>query len=81
MSAVDDDLDPSDVGLPHSVGLAVGVGDVVTEGNSLAADRAFCHDLHLRLCYEIDHFANQQPILYHKGNRYARGILIFFRFC
>ena len=42
-SPVDVSLDLADIGLPHSVGLAVGVGDVVTEGHALSAYTAFCH--------------------------------------
>ena len=33
----------SDVGLPGSVGLAVRVGNVMTEGHALAADTALSH--------------------------------------
>ena len=41
--SVHDSLDLSDVGLPGSAGPAVGVGYVVSEGNSLSAYTAFCH--------------------------------------
>lgn len=41
--AVDNCLDLTDVGLPGSVGFAVRVRDVVTEGNAFAANAAFCH--------------------------------------
>ena len=41
--AVYNSLNASDVGLPHSVGLAVGVGNILTESYAFAADRAFCH--------------------------------------
>ena len=40
---VNDCLHLADVGLPSSVGLAVGVGYVVTEGHALAANAAICH--------------------------------------
>jgi hypothetical protein len=43
MGAVDDSLDFSDIGLPSSVGLAVGMGVVVPEGNALTADCALSH--------------------------------------
>ena len=33
----------ANVRLPGSVGLAVGVGHVVTEGNALSANTALCH--------------------------------------
>jgi hypothetical protein len=33
----------TDVGLPGSIGLAVGVGHIVTENYALAANFAFCH--------------------------------------
>ena len=33
----------ADVGLPGSVGLAVRVGYVMTEGHALAANAAICH--------------------------------------
>ena len=36
-------LNLADVGLPGSVGLAVGVGNVVTEGHALAADATLSH--------------------------------------
>ena len=41
--AVEICLDSSDVGLPTSVGLAVGVRNVLTEHNAFVADAAFCH--------------------------------------
>ena len=43
MFAVNDSLDFSDVRLPGSVGFAVGMGVVVPEGHTLAADAALCH--------------------------------------
>ena len=36
-------LNPTDVGLPGSVGLAVGVRHVVSESNALTADTALSH--------------------------------------
>ena len=42
-SAVYNSLNLSDVGLPGSVSLAVGVGYVAAKGNALAADAALCH--------------------------------------
>ena len=41
--SVDHDLDPSDVGLPGSVGFPIGVGHVLTEHNALSANTALCH--------------------------------------
>ena len=43
MSTVNDSLYLSDVRLPGSVGLAVGVRHVVSEGNALTADTALSH--------------------------------------
>jgi len=37
----------ANVGLPGSVGFAVGVGHVVTEGDAFTAYTAFCHFLYL----------------------------------
>lgn len=42
--SVDDSLHTTNVGLPSSVRLTVGVGNVMTECNSLTAYRALCHD-------------------------------------
>ena len=42
-SAADRNLYLADVGLPTSVGLAVGVRNVLTEHNAFVADAAFCH--------------------------------------
>ena len=36
-------LDTADVGLPGTVGFAVGVRNVVSEDNSFSAQAAFCH--------------------------------------
>ena len=41
--AVNNCLNLTNVGLPGSVGLAVGVGNVVTKGNALTAYAANCH--------------------------------------
>ncbi len=46
-SAVNDRLDALDVGLPGSVGTSMGVRNLDTKSNALAADIAFCHSLHL----------------------------------
>ena len=51
--AVLHDADTADVGLPAAVGLAVGVGDVVTEGNALSADCTLCHVGHLQNRFDI----------------------------
>ena len=45
--AVHNRLHPTDVGLPGSVGLAVGVGDGVTEHHAFAANITLCHLKHL----------------------------------
>ena len=42
-ASIDDRFDAADVGLPGSVGFAVGMGNVVSEHDALAADTAFCH--------------------------------------
>ena len=41
--SVDNSLDLSYVRLPSSVGLAVGMGNVETKNNALAADITLCH--------------------------------------
>ena len=41
------------VGLPHSVGTSVGVGDLDTESHALAANIALSHQLHLQSIGEI----------------------------
>ena len=41
--AADGNLYLADIGLPTSVGLAVGVRNVLTEHNAFVADTAFCH--------------------------------------
>ena len=46
-SAVNDSLDALHVGLPCTVSTSVRVGDLATECHALAADIAFCHQLHL----------------------------------
>lgn len=43
-SAVYDSLNASDVGLPCSVGLSVGMGYCESELNCFSADAALCHD-------------------------------------
>lgn len=40
-------LNPSDIGLPASVGFAVGVRNVMTEHNAFSANLALCHLKHL----------------------------------
>ena len=46
-STVNDCLDTFDVGLPCTVSTSVRVGDLDAECHALAADIAFCHQLHL----------------------------------
>jgi hypothetical protein len=41
--ATDGNLYLADVGLPTSLRFTVGVGDVLTENNTLTADTALCH--------------------------------------
>ena len=43
MSAVNYSLNLSDVGLPHSVCLTVGMRNIMTENNALAANITLCH--------------------------------------
>ena len=43
MRAFHHSLHAADVGLPGTVGLAVGVRDVMSEGNALTANRTLCH--------------------------------------
>jgi hypothetical protein len=40
---VNDSLYLTDIGLPGTVGLAMGVGNVLTEHNALSANTALCH--------------------------------------
>ena len=40
---VNDSLYLADIGLPRTVGLAMGVRNVLTEHNALAANTALCH--------------------------------------
>ena len=40
---VNDSLYLADIGLPRTVGLAMGVGNVLTEHNALSANTALCH--------------------------------------
>lgn len=44
---VDNNLNGSDVRFPSSVGLSVGMGNIMTKGNTLFTDAAFCHVRHL----------------------------------
>ena len=46
-STVDNRLDALHIGLPGTIGTPVRVGDLDTECHALAADIAFCHQLHL----------------------------------
>ena len=43
IGSVDNSLNLADIRLPGSVGLAVGMGNVVTKGNALAANTALSH--------------------------------------
>ena len=45
--ATDGDLNLADIGLPTSVGLTIGVRNVLSENNALTANTTFCHSLHL----------------------------------
>ena len=47
-STVDNSLDTLHVGLPSTVGTSVGVGNLDTEGNALAAIITLSHSLHLQ---------------------------------
>ena len=53
---VHDRLDALDIGLPHSVGTSVGVGDLDPKGNTLAANIALSHQLHLQSIVEIPYY-------------------------
>ena len=52
-STVDNRLHALDIGLPHSVGPSVGMGDLDAERNALAADIALCHWMHLQSIGEM----------------------------
>ena len=43
VGSVDNSLNLTDIRLPGSVGLAVGMGNIVTKGNTLAANTALSH--------------------------------------
>ena len=47
-STIDNRLDALYIGLPHSVGPSVGMGDLNAKGNALAANIALSHSLHLQ---------------------------------
>ena len=55
--------DLSDVGLPRSRSLALGVRHVVTESDALTADTAFCHEKHLHI-YGINTLPNHERRYY-----------------
>ena len=69
-STVDDRLDALDIGLPHSVGTSVGMGDLDTKRHALAANIALCHWLHLQ---SVEKSRNGSPSrgagCYHTRNR------------
>ena len=44
---VDDCLNALDVGLPHTIGTSVGVGNSDTKGHALVAKLTLSHPLHL----------------------------------
>ena len=46
-SSVNNGLDPLHIGLPGTVGTSVGVGNLDTEGNTLATIITLRHSLHL----------------------------------
>ena len=46
-STVDNGLDPLHIGLPGTIGTSVGVGNLNSERNTLAANIALSHWLHL----------------------------------
>ena len=52
-STVDNRFHALDIGLPHSVGTSVGMGNFNTESNALAADIALSHWMHLLSIGEI----------------------------
>ena len=51
---VDDRLDALDIGLPSTIGAAMGVGDLNTKGHALVAKLALCHPLHLLAVMRIN---------------------------
>ena len=68
-STVDDRLDTLDIGLPHSVGTSVGMGDLDTERNALAANIALCHLLHLQSVEKSRNNALRGIGCYHSRNQ------------
>ena len=49
--SVNDNADFTDVRLPRSACFAVGMGNIVSESDALAAVHTFCHLLHLLLLF------------------------------
>ena len=81
MSTVDYSLYLSYVGLPASVGLSVGVGNVATEGYALSANFTLCHyetppKMDLRLSHEYSH----NMIIISHSVTFCKCFLYFFQF-
>ena len=70
VAAVYNSLDTTDVRFPSSVGLAVGVRNVMTEHNALSAKVTFCHELTPPICCFCKHIHNGIRIIINR-----RGIL------
>ena len=72
MSSVNNGSDLTNIGLPHSVGFAVGVRDVLTEDDALSADITLCH-------YRTPPSFIYENIKFHSvGNSYSMSISQFF---
>jgi hypothetical protein len=65
VSAVFDNLNAFNIGLPCTVGVTHGVGNVAAEGNTFAADTALCHYFNLLWEWKIYH------CLYRDGYYYS----------
>ena len=73
---VNDCLYLADVGLPHTIGLTVGVGHTLTEHYAFSTNTALCHTGHLLTMVlrpvETDRQFIQRSLLYHISFRIAR---------
>ena len=60
-TTVDNRLDALYIGLPHSVGTSVGMGDLDPKSNALAANIALSHWLHLQSIGETPKLGVKTP--------------------
>ena len=81
-STVNNRLDALDVGLPHPVGTSVGVGNLNSERNTLAANIALSHWLHLlateNFRITLKHAVDILPDFNAKCNRFLQDFCLIF---